>query len=54
MNKDFTQRYKIHRMKDGFSFTFYCDLCESFYETEVIITESFEEALQKGQNDARL
>jgi hypothetical protein len=54
MGKVFTQRYKTHRTKDGFRFAFYCDLCETLYETEEIITDSFEDALQKGQDVARL
>lgn len=54
MNKAFTQRYVTQRIKDGFSFTFYCDLCQRSYETEEIKTESFTEALQKAQSVAYL
>jgi hypothetical protein len=53
MEKAFTQRYKTYHTKDGYRFTFYCDLCETYYETEEIISDSFSEALQKGQNEAK-
>jgi len=54
MEKAFTQIYKTHRTIDGFSFTFYCDLCQSSYQTEEIKTDSFVTAFQKGQEVARL
>lgn len=54
MDKAFTQRYETKRVKDGFSFIFYCDLCNAYYETEEIITDSFTEAFQKAQSIAYL
>jgi len=54
MNKAFTQRYKTHRTANGFGFTFYCDLCEKPFSTDIIVTYSYTEAFQQAQVMAKL
>lgn len=54
MNKAFTQRYKTHRTANGFGFSFYCDLCEKSFNTDIIATYSFAWAFQQAQVIAKL
>lgn len=49
MYKAFTQKYKTHHMANGFSFTFYCDLCEKSFDTDEFLTDSFVQAFYEAQ-----
>lgn len=53
MARAFTRRYDTVRVRHGFRFIFYCDLCEAGYETDEYLIESFHTAFERAQEEAQ-
>ncbi|MGB4661351.1 MAG: hypothetical protein WBI07_19415 [Mobilitalea sp.] len=53
MGEGFTQHYKIKKHLNGYSFIFYCDLCNKKYETIIINQNSLQDTIDLAQKTAK-
>jgi hypothetical protein len=53
MSEGFTQHYKRKKHLNGYSFIFFCDLCNKKYETEIINQTPFQDTLALAQKIAK-
>ncbi|MEA4853164.1 MAG: hypothetical protein VB082_02675 [Christensenella sp.] len=51
--KVFTKNYRSYGTVHGFSFAFFCDVCGKKYQTPLVVSASYEEALDIAQKEAR-
>ena len=48
-----TSECRVEREADGYRFVYHCEICGDSYATEIISADSSQEAILKGEQEAR-